>query len=185
MLRNGYKLYLCCNNYVRVLIALGRNKDAKAFIKSDKYKVSKDIRKRVEKLDNTNARIKKESVKEVIELLEDETSQENAVDIGIKRQQFSNEKLLEDELTARMESGMEVFGLKLKMYKRKGAYGRQFIIPIGRLDLLCEDDKGNLYVIELKKDSVMMTHINKRLCILIGLKRMIFLKVKRYTELYA
>ena len=85
--------------------------------------------------------------------MEDETSQENAVDLGIKRQQFSNEKLLEDELTARIESGMEVFGLKLKMYKRKGVYGRQFIIPIGRLDLLCEDDKGDLYIIELKKDS--------------------------------
>ena len=48
---------------------------------------------------------------------------------------------------------MEVFGLKLKMYKRKGVYGRQFIIPIGRLDLLCEDDNGDLYIIELKKDS--------------------------------
>ena len=45
------------------------------------------------------------------------------------------------------------FGLKLKMYKRKGLYGRQFIIPVGRLDLLCEDNEGNLYVIELKKDS--------------------------------
>ncbi len=141
------------NNYVRVLIALGRNKDAKAFVKTDKYKISKDIKKRVDKLDNTNAKIKKEPVKEVAEPLEDETSQENAVDLGIKRQQFSNEKLLEDELTARIESGMEVFGLKLKMYKRKGVYGRQYIIPIGRLDLLCEDDKGNLYIIELKKDS--------------------------------
>ena len=73
--------------------------------------------------------------------------------MGIKRQQFSNEKLLEDELTARIEQGIEVFGKKLKMYKKKGVYGRQFIIPIGRLDLLCEDDKGDLYIIELKKDS--------------------------------
>ena len=60
---------------------------------------------------------------------------------------------MEDELTARIESGVEVFGFKLKMYKRKGVYGRQFIIPIGRLDLLCEDEDGNLYIIELKKDS--------------------------------
>ncbi len=141
------------NNYVRVLIALGRNKDAKVFVKSDKYKLSKDIKRRVDKLDNSNARIKKEHVKEVAESLEDETSQENAVDLGIKRQQFSNEKLLEDELTARIEAGIEVFGLKLKMYKRKGVYGRQYIIPIGRLDLLCEDNKGDLYIIELKKDS--------------------------------
>lgn len=141
------------NNYVRVLIALRRNKDAKAFVKSDKYKISKDIKKRVDKLDNTNARIKKNTVNEISETLGDESTQENAVDFGIKRQQFSNEKLLEDELTARIEAGREVFGLKLKMYKRKGIYGRQFIIPIGRLDLLCEDEKGNLYIIELKKDS--------------------------------
>ena len=72
---------------------------------------------------------------------EEETAQENRIDLGIKRQQFSNEKLLEDELTARIESGREVFGLKLKVYKRKGVYGRQFRIPIGRLDLLCEDAK--------------------------------------------
>lgn len=145
------------NNYVRILIALGRNKDAKAFVKDGNYKVSKDIKKRVNKLDNTNARLKKEISKEIEKEIatseEEESSQENAVDLGIKRQQFSNEKLLEDELTARIESGVEVFGLKLKMYKRKGVYGRQFIIPIGRLDLLCEDDKGDLYIIELKKDS--------------------------------
>ena len=43
--------------------------------------------------------------------------------------------------------------MKLKLFRRKGMYGRQFIIPIGRLDLLCEDDDGNLFVIELKKDA--------------------------------
>lgn len=47
----------------------------------------------------------------------------------------------------------EVFGMNLKMYKRKGEYGRRYIIPVGRLDLFCEDEAGNLYVIELKKDS--------------------------------
>ena len=46
-----------------------------------------------------------------------------------------------------------MFGLKLRIYKRRGEYGRQFIIPVGRLDLLCEDDSGNLYIVELKKDS--------------------------------
>ena len=42
--------------------------------------------------------------------------------------------------------------MNLKVYKRKGEYGRQYIIPVGRLDLLCEDTVGNLYVVELKKD---------------------------------
>ncbi len=149
---NGSYEY-AANNYVRVLIALGRNKDAKVFVKSGKYKIFKSIKNRVEKLENTNARIKKESDITTDDVSDNEYSQENVVDLGIKRQQFSNEKLLEDELTARIESGIEVFGLKLKMYKRKGVYGRQFIIPIGRLDLLCEDEKGDLYIIELKKDS--------------------------------
>ena len=53
----------------------------------------------------------------------------------------------------KIESGIPVFGLKLKIYKRYGEYGRQYIIPCGRLDLLCEDTSGNLYIIELKKDS--------------------------------
>ena len=43
--------------------------------------------------------------------------------------------------------------MNLKIYKRTGIYGQQFIIPAGRLDLLAEDDNGCLYVIELKKDS--------------------------------
>ena len=145
----GY-IYLS-NNYVRVLIALGRNKDAKTIIKDKSYKFSKDIIKRVEKLDNSNSRLAK-SDKVPIDNIDDFT-QENAVDLGIKREQFSSEKILEDELTTRIESGIEVFGKKLKIYKRKGQYGRQFIIPIGRIDILCEDDKGDLYIIELKKDS--------------------------------
>lgn len=43
--------------------------------------------------------------------------------------------------------------MNIRVYKRKGEYGRQYIIPIGRLDLLCEDSQGNLYIVELKKDS--------------------------------
>lgn len=135
-------------NYVRCLLALGQNKEAKDFVNSGKYKITKAIKDRVAKLDAVNVTPK------IVEPIEEEDEvQENKIDFGIKRQQFSNEKLLEDELTARIEAGMEVFGMKLKMYQRRGQYGRQFIIPVGRLDLLCEDDEGNLYVIELKKDS--------------------------------
>lgn len=144
---------IASNNYVRTLITLGRNEEAKSFVESGKYKVAKELKRRVDKLDDTTLRKTEEDQEELIELLDDESLQENTIELGVKRQQFSSERLLEDELTLRIESGMEVFGLKLKMYKRKGVYGRQFIIPIGRLDLLCEDDKGNLYVIEVKKDS--------------------------------
>ena len=149
---NDSYLY-AANNYIRVLIALGRNKDAKDFIKSSKCKVSKELQNKVNKLDDKNSRIINKISVDAPSADEDTFSLENAVDLCLKRQQFSSEKLLEDELTARTESGIEVFGKKLKMYKRKGLYGRQFIIPIGRLDLLCEDDNGDLYVIELKKDS--------------------------------
>ena len=70
------------------------------------------------------------------------------------RQQFSSEKLLEDELTLRLEAGMPIFGMNLHVYNHKGDYyGRQYPFEMGRLDLLCEDENGDLYIIELKKDS--------------------------------
>ena len=53
----------------------------------------------------------------------------------------------------RIDAGVPVFGKRLKIYRRHGEYGRQYIIPVGRLDLLAEDEKGDLYIIELKKDS--------------------------------
>ena len=118
--------------------------------------MSNSIRKRIKGLDYSNARLRKKDIEEIT--IDDADEQEliassSAIDLGPKRQQFSSERLLEEELTARIEAGIEVFGLQLKMYRREGKYGRQFIIPIGRLDLLCEDEEGNLYIIELKKDS--------------------------------
>lgn len=142
------------NNYVRTLIALGLNKQAKQFVKEGKFKVAKDIKARVQKLSGRDTNPKQD---EIISEESDEetgsTAEEKTIDIGGKREQFSSEKLLEDELTLRIESGLPVFGMNLKIYKRHGEYGRQYIIPIGRLDLLCEDEDGNLYIIELKKDS--------------------------------
>lgn len=141
------------NNYVRVLISLGRNADAKKFVNSGEFKVTKAIRNRVKKLDNHNARLKKFNTTVEPDVDDTDSTEKITIDIGVKRQQFSNEKLLEDELTARIENDMPVFGMNLKVYKRKGEYGRQYIIPVGRLDLLCEDTAGNLYIVELKKDS--------------------------------
>ena len=68
--------------------------------------------------------------------------------------QFSKESILEDELEERLLAGTTVFGIPLKIFKRKGVYGRQWSFAgLGRIDLLAEDNDGNLYVIELKKDS--------------------------------
>lgn len=140
------------NNYVRVLIATGRNKDAKAFITKGEFKVAKALRDKVSKLDDSNARIKKDVVMEPVE--QSESVAFEAIDFGVKRQQFSSEKLLEDELTLRLEAGMPVFGMNLHIYNHKGDfYGRQYPFEMGRLDLLCEDKNENLYIIELKKDS--------------------------------
>lgn len=141
------------NNYVKCLLALGRYKDAKDFIKSTDLKISKTIQDQVKKKASTNQRLKKETEEVAEEFKDSEVDSQAEPKNSAKIEQFSNEKLLEDELTARIESGVPVFGLNLKIYRRKGEYGRQYIIPIGRLDLLCEDDKGNLYIIELKKDS--------------------------------
>lgn len=138
------------DNIIRVMIATGKYKDAKAFVEEG-YNVSTALKRKVDKLKNDNI------IVPVSENVEDPSSESEHVrtpkDLGVKRQQFSSEKLLEDELTARIEAGIDVFGLKLRIYKRRGEYGRQFIIPVGRLDLLCEDDSGNLYIVELKKDS--------------------------------
>lgn len=208
------------NNYVRVLIALGRNADAKKFVNSKKFKIAKAIQERVKRLDDHNVRLNKkdlsvkpdtiiESDSDTADLFEITSSEdeikccqqyinnrlsengakcqqplkkrqleskikhqrfsnerslegeikhyhpsnEMQLESKTKHRQFSKEKLLEEELTARIESGMPVFGKHLKVYKRKGEYGRQYNIPVGRLDLLCEDANGNLYVVELKKDS--------------------------------
>ena len=151
-LDNHIDVDYAANNYVRVLIATGRNKDAKAFITKGEFKVAKALRDKVSKLDDSNARIKKDVVMEPVE--QSESVAFEAIDFGVKRQQFSSEKLLEDELTLRLEAGMPVFGMNLHIYNHKGDfYGRQYPFEMGRLDLLCEDKNGNLYIIELKKDS--------------------------------
>lgn len=146
------------NNYLRTLIALGRNRDAKEFIKRKEFKLVKSLVDKAKNLPDTNQRITKKDIEAEAKLkeFEPEDVEETQVDttaLKVKGSQFSTEKILEDELTQRIENNMPVFGMNLKMYKRKGEYGRQYIIPVGRLDLFCEDESGNLYVIELKKDS--------------------------------
>ena len=144
------------NNYVSALIGLGRNKDAKEFIKNTEFSIAKDIKEKVKKLDNRNTK----KVTEKTELFDESNdAEEQRIDKRTPTPsfQFSTEKILEDELTARIEAGNPVFGKKLKVYRRKGDYGRQYRIfvdgRIGIFDLLCEDDAGDLYIIELKKDS--------------------------------
>lgn len=149
------------NNLVRTYLMSGKIDAAKKFIASGKFNVNKSLIKRVE---NYSPRCveKSSSLKFFVDDSPDEGSgiserQKNSRDDSPK-QQFSNEKILEDELVTRIESGNEVFGLKLKIYRRKGDfYGRQYPFSDGqknyRLDILCEDEHGNFYIIELKKDS--------------------------------
>lgn len=150
----GIDLKYASNNYVRTLLSMKRYKDAKAFVKNPPAKIIKSLLDKVKNAESINKRISADEP--ILDDVDDgEFSVESKpVELGIKKQQFSSEKLLEDELTMRIEAGFEVFGHKLKIYRRKGVYGRQYILPTGkRLDLLCEDDAGTLYIIELKKDS--------------------------------
>lgn len=137
------------NNILRVLMAQGEDRKAREFAGKD-YKISPELKRRAE---NMQPKSCKSAAAEPEILPAEEPAKRKPEQLTAKRQQFSSEKLLEDELTARIESGTEVFGLRLQVYRRKGVYGRQFRIPVGRLDLLCEDEAGNLYVIELKKDA--------------------------------
>ena len=140
------------NNYVRVLLVLGKIAEAKKFIEKPPVNISKILLEKVKgfKPRKITVNISDESGNENEDFekpLEKYQPRANPL-------QFSSEKLLEDELTARLEKGDEVFGIPLHIYNHKGEYGRQYIMNgVGRLDLLAEDNEGNLYVIELKKDS--------------------------------
>lgn len=136
------------NNMVRTLLAMGEANKAREFIKSSSVHISKELVRRAEKAVQKTPQEKSDLIKD-----DAETQVNKAVSLGVKKHQFSSEKLLEDELELRMEAEIPVFGLPLKVYQAKGAYGRQYIIPHGRIDILATDDKGNYYVIELKKDS--------------------------------
>lgn len=150
--RNVYVTY-AANEYVRVLIAIKRYLDAKNFIKEGKYNIRKSLKKKVASLPRTNARINYAKMNNVNYKKKDTTLNKNR-EVKEKRFQFVSEKLLEDELEAQIEAGFPVFGMVLKLKDYNGKHGRQVILPnTGRLDLLCEDAVGNIYVIELKKDS--------------------------------
>ena len=153
-LDNDWETKLAANNYVRTLLAMGRFKDAKAFVKNPPAKIYKSLLERVHSADNTNKRIKADRGIDALTDAAAPAIAEKEINIGVKKQQFTSEKILEDELTLRIEAGIPVFGKQLKIYRRKGIYGRQYILSNGRRpDLLAEDAEGNLYVIELKKDS--------------------------------
>lgn len=142
-------LKYACTGYVRTLAALGKIDEAEKFIKVSPEKIYKYA------IDELSA-VKTGKKKINSELIEETEYEELAEISTIDRKpafQFSKESILEDELTERLTVGSSVFGVPLKIYKRKGIYGRQLIFEVGRIDLLAEDNEDNLYVIELKKDS--------------------------------
>ena len=137
------------NNYLRVLIKEERNREAKAFIKNTEFKIYKGLITKVESLENKDGKQKTlRNRKNTNGGLETARRKRYA-----KKMQFSSEKALEDELAATIEAGDPIFDKHLEIYRKEGKYGRQYITSVGIIDLLCEDPIGNLYVIELKKDS--------------------------------
>lgn len=152
----GIDLTYATNNYVRTLLAMKRFKDAKEFVKNPPAKVGKAFLEKVTKAENTNCPLAADPPipKKIAAPMDEDCIEERKPTSSIKKQQFTSERLLEEELLLRMESGLEVFGKRLKIFRRKGIYGRQYILSNGRrIDLLAEDEQGNLYIIELKKDS--------------------------------
>lgn len=143
------------NNMVNVLIALEEYPEVKKFAKEYDSKLSKSSKEKIKKLRDCSSvnKVDNQSKGDITEEKEGELHQSKLINLGIKKQQFSSEKILEDEIVNRMEKGMQVFGFPLKVYERKGAYGRQYPIRNGRLDILAEDNEGNLWIIELKKDN--------------------------------
>ena len=149
-----------CNNLVNVLIKQGKYKEAHEFADSGKYKISKIYLNKLAKLpfeDNT-----KVIETEAVSFEKDDSDSEEKTSLGNSKsnianaEQFSSEAILETELVNRLEKGYEVFGMKLKIYQRKGdLYGRQYVCNNGkmRFDILCEDENGDFYIVELKKDS--------------------------------
>lgn len=141
------------NNLVEVYLKQGKNKEAHDFADSGKYKISKTILKKLAEKPYKNESVCK--IETITEISDDNMAQSISRS-SFKAEQFSNEKILEDEIMARLEAGNEIFGMSLKVYRKKGDYyGRQYICNDGkmRLDILCEDSKGNFVIIELKKDS--------------------------------
>ena len=151
------------NNLVRAYIRSGQYSPARKFIEAHDFKISKSLLEQLDKKPQKDEITNSVSIGVAEEDTEDEDSIPVSVEVNdVKpkcfenKNRFTSEKILEDELTACLENGQELFGLKLHIYRKKGDYyGRQYPCANGkwRLDLLCEDNEENLYIIELKKDS--------------------------------
>ncbi len=154
-LRDKRDLPYAANNYVRTLLALGQYKTAREFVREGSFKVAADLVKRVK----AGPAVNTASAAETAPLPGDGEDAPYARRSGAESrgEQFSSEKILEDELCSRIKAGREVFGKKLRIYSnpKKDFNGRQYPVNEGkgRIDLLCVDETGNYYVIELKKDS--------------------------------
>lgn len=149
----GYTLEerkLASNNLAFAYIGAGLIEEAEDFVSKCRIKLRKNT---LEKIKSAKKKGNKHSQKNIDLDTEKYAVNIPKVNFTDKTYQFSSEKILEDELALRIESGQAVFGRNLKMYRKKGEYGRQYIFEKGRLDLLTEDENGDLYIIELKKDS--------------------------------
>ena len=132
------------NNLCESLMRQEKLEDLTACVNKYHHKIGKWQLKNIEKKTGLTFDFDKKEKRE---------PEETNMYISGQETQFSNERLLEEELWNRLDQGKDIFGMHLKIYEGPKGYGRQFIIPVGRLDLLAVDEDENYYVIELKKDS--------------------------------
>ena len=132
------------NNLCESLMRQEKLEDLTACVNKYHHKIGKWQLKNIEKKTGLTFDFGKKEKRE---------PEETNMYISGQETQFSSERLLEEELWNRLDQGKDIFGMHLKIYEGPKGYGRQFIIPVGRLDLLAVDEDENYYVIELKKDS--------------------------------
>lgn len=139
-------------NKVVALRNLKKKKEAIAALNvlatfSRKKKTIEQERKLINKVQFTNAdNIVKEAIPPKIK--------PKHLPLQLKGKKLEREDILENLLFLRIESGINIFGRELTVFKNKHYFGKQlFAGTVGFLDLLLEEKKTKtLWVVELKRD---------------------------------
>lgn len=126
VVKNELDLPESVNNLAETYIRQGKYEEADKLINSGEYKIFKCIRKMFEKYSQSS------EDKDILAVNKDDDSNElllskspkrkNLSKSNIDMEQFATEKILEDQITYRLETGKNVFGMALKIYNHQGDF---------------------------------------------------------------